>query len=503
MTAVPLSLVDVSAIASPRPHVPAGTFPPKVTASGPVTTEQLGDQIAELSAHLHAAEYRLLEMLREFDTREGWGHPGFRSCAQWLSWRTGIAPGPARERVRVARALGTLPRISAAMRRGQLSWSKVRAITRVATAANEVDLLEFALTGTAAHVERVVRSWRRVDRLEAARDERARHRQRYLELFTDHTGAVRIEGLLDPEVAAVLQRALEAAADALFQREPARDPMDANPSGPGPSGAATTREETTGAEPTGADQPPPGDRPTATQRRADALGFLAERALAAGFAPSTAAGTRADRFQVMVHVDAAELAEDAADGGASLEAHLGADLDVPAGTFRRLACDASTVTLLHGAAGDTLSVGRRTRTVPPAIRRALRHRDRGCRFPGCGNRFADAHHIRHWADGGETRLDNLVLLCRHHHRAVHEGGVRVERLDDGSFRFTAPDARELRDAPPLPALAHDWDALGPDAWTHTRDGLVMTPWTSSSRWNGEPLDLPLAVSAFRNLRGQA
>ncbi|MCA9737898.1 MAG: DUF222 domain-containing protein [Gemmatimonadota bacterium] len=497
MSPAALALVASSELPIPTLDVPAGTSSPAIPPSRALTTEELADRIAEISAHLHAAEYQLLTLLREFDMREGWGHPGFRSCAQWLSWRTGIAPGPARERVRVARALATLPRVADAMRRGQLSWSKVRAITRVATPANEAELLEFALTGTAAHVERVVRGWRRVDRLEAARDERARHRQRYLELSTDHTGAVRIEGLLDPEVAAVLQRALEAAADALFQREPARDSMDANPSGPEASGAKAT-----GGETTEADQPPPDHRPTATQRRADALGFLAERALAAGFARSSGA-TRADRFQVMVHVDAAELAEDAADGGASLETHLGADLDVPAGTFRRLACDASTVTMVHGADGAALTVGRRTRTVPPAIRRALRHRDRGCRFPGCGNRFADAHHIRHWADGGETRLENLVLLCRHHHRAVHEEGVQVERLDDGSFRFTAPDARELRDAPPLPALAPDWDALDPGGWTHTREGLVMTPWTSSSRWNGEPLDLPLAVRAFRGLREEA
>ena len=86
--------------------------------------------------------------------------------------------------------------------------------------------------------------------------------------------------------------------------------------------------------------------------------------------------------------------------------------------------------MTHGSDGSVLDVGRKTRTVPPAIRRALDHRGGGCRFPGCGLRFCDAHHIKHWADGGETRLDQLVLLCRRHHRAVHEEGFRVEMVED-------------------------------------------------------------------------
>ncbi|HJQ64724.1 MAG TPA: DUF222 domain-containing protein, partial [Burkholderiales bacterium] len=138
--------------------------------------ERLGDEIAEIAAHVHAATYRLLERLREFDGRSGWSG-GFTSCAHWLSWRTGIAPGAAREKVRVARALGQMPLLSDAMRQGELSYAKVRAITRVATPANEAELLEFARNGTAAHVERLVRAWRRVDRLEEQESERERHRR--------------------------------------------------------------------------------------------------------------------------------------------------------------------------------------------------------------------------------------------------------------------------------------------------------------------------------------
>jgi hypothetical protein len=124
--------------------------------------DRLGDEIAELSAHLDAATARLLTLIREFDARGGW-NTGFRSCAAWLAWRVGLEPGTARERVRVARALGTLPRLAEALARGELSYAKVRELTRVATPETEARLLQVGRAGTAAHVERIVRGWRRVD----------------------------------------------------------------------------------------------------------------------------------------------------------------------------------------------------------------------------------------------------------------------------------------------------------------------------------------------------
>ena len=126
--------------------------------------DRLGDEIAELSAHLEAATARLLDRIREFDAREGWNN-GFRSCAAWLSWRVGYAPGAAREHVRVARALGTLPLLSQALARGELSYAKVRELTRVATPETEARLLAVGRAGTAEHVERIVSGsaggWRR------------------------------------------------------------------------------------------------------------------------------------------------------------------------------------------------------------------------------------------------------------------------------------------------------------------------------------------------------
>ena len=152
--------------------------------------------------------------------------------------------------------------------------------------------------------------------------------------------------------------------------------------------------------------------------------------------------------------------------------------------------------MTHAPDGSVLNVGRKTRTVPPAIRRALDHRDGGCRFPGCGLRFCDAHHITHWADGGETRLDNLVLLCRHHHRAVHEEGFRVEFVGDG-VRFYWPDGQLFSDASVQPRLPAG-DPVVTLAREHCTLGILVGPDTTTPRWNGEPLDLGWAMYVFRN-----
>src|SRR5256714_4082161 len=167
--------------------------------------DRLGDEIAELSAQLDAATARLLDLIREFDARGGWGNgSGFRSCAHWLTWRVGMDPGAARERVRVARALGTLPRLAEALACGELSYSKVRALTRVATPETEERLLRVGRAGTAEHVERIVRGWRRVDRIVEAREGTRRHRSRTLPGYQDEDGLVGVPGRLEPEAGAAL-----------------------------------------------------------------------------------------------------------------------------------------------------------------------------------------------------------------------------------------------------------------------------------------------------------
>ena len=247
--------------------------------------DRLGDEIAVLSAQIQAATYELLVRLREFDQREGWGHHGAKSCAHWLAWRTSLDPGAAREWVRVARALEHLPVLSEAMRKGEVSYSKARALTRIATPETDAELVELARAGTAAHIERIVRGCRRYGPKEEREKDQRMQDSRYLHFSHDEDGMCILQVRLDPVAGAAVLRAIDAAAEALRQ---------ANRAAPRTS---STRD-------TAADELRPG------QRRADALVLLAESALAGGLDP----GTAGDRYQVVVHVDAAVLADPAEQG---------------------------------------------------------------------------------------------------------------------------------------------------------------------------------------------
>ena len=455
-----ISASPVASVACPvSPHVLARR----------ADTDDLGETIAALAARLHAATYELLVLLREFDERTGWNN-GFLSCAHWLHWRTGIDLGAAREKVRVAKALPALPRISMAMQRGQVSYAKVRALTRVATADNEASLLDLALAGNCAHVERFVRAWRRVDRVQAAHEAETKHLNRQLSTWVDDDGMVVIRGRLTPEVGAVVQRALEAAADHLFREA---------------AGALTSDAM--------------AEELTPAQRRADALALLAESAMAAHFD----GGTAGDRYQVVLHVSTSESGGRAAESGVGRDAPAAAAVaaaasDVFAGalevdhgavyvsveTSQRLACDASLVPMRHDADGAVIDVGRKTRTIPPSIRRALAARDTGCRFPGCTSRRCDAHHVEHWSNGGATHLDNLVRLCRRHHRAVHEGGFAVIRGHNGVLTFRRPDGAPLHVAPAAP-----FDQPERHAATPRVSGKLPT-------WDGTRFDLAWAIDVL-------
>ncbi len=461
-------------------HTPSALVPESPARDAPATdasvpdTHALGERIATLAARLHAITYDLLVLLQQFDARQGW-NTGFLSCAHWLHWRTGIDLGAAREKVRVARALPALPVVSGCMQRGQLSYAKVRALTRVATPGNEQALVDLALAGTAAHVERFVRAWRRVDGA-AAQEAESRHLSRRLSTWVDDDGMVVVRGRLTPEVGAVLQRALEAAADRLFREGQSV-----------PASQAIVEQVTPG------------------QRRADALGLLAETALAAGLD----AGTAGDRYQVVVHVEAVTAGSRSADAvaaggepsyGGSLELDHG-PVYVSAETSRRLACDASVVVMQHGHFpgngcdrgpdhGRVLDVGRKTRTIPPHIRRALAARDATCQFPGCTARRCDAHHVTHWADGGSTSADNLVRLCRRHHRSVHEGGFRVTRTASGEWVFHGPEGRVI---PAAPAM---W---APEALADDADFSDVTP---GPAWDGTPFNLVWAMDVLYEQRAR-
>jgi len=440
-------------------HAPA-IFP---TPERVAALDRLGDEIAELSAHLDAATARLLSMIREFDARGGW-NSGFRSCAAWLSWRVGLDLGAARERVRVARALGTLPLLAEALARGELSYAKVRALTRVATPGTEARLLGVGRAGTAAHVERIVRGWRSVDRRAEARESALRHARRGLRVYQDEDGMVVVRGRLEPEVGALLIQALAAARETLYQRARV-------PDGEAKCGNVSA------------------EMPSLSQKQADALGLLAETALHHGLDP----GAPGERYQVVVHVDAPALADPAQPGQSVLEDGA----RVSPETSRRLACDASRVLMRHDEEGRVVEIGARTRTIPPALRRALHHRDRGCRFPGCGVPFGQGHHIHHWAQGGPTTLSNLALLCRRHHRAVHEEGFQVARGSDGALRFRRPDGHPLPEVP-LPA-AVPGDPVEALRARHDSQGLRLDARTARAGWLGERLDLGWAIDLLHPL----
>lgn len=415
--------------------------------------DRLGDEIAELSAHLEAATARLLDRIREFDAREGW-NTGFRSCAAWLAWRVGLDPGAARERVRVARALATLPRLAEALARGEISYAKVRAVTRVATPETEERLLAVARAGTAEHVERIVRGWRRVDRKAEAHDAAHQHATRALHVYRDEDGTVVVRGRLAPEAGALLLCALDAARATVYRK------------------------------------PAPGDdAPTMDQQQADALALLAEAALHHEIDP----GAPGERYQVVVHVDAAVLADADQPGQSVLEDGA----RVSAETSQRLACDAGRVVMRHDADGRVTEIGARTRTIPPALRRALHHRDRGCRFPGCGVRVGEGHHLRHWARGGPTTLSNLAMLCRRHHRAVHEEGYRVERRTDGALAFRRPNGQLILDVPEPPSVPGDPVAVLRAA--NTAHGVIVGPHTMTPGWLGESLDVGWAIDVLHPL----
>ena len=412
---------------------------------------ELEDEIAELSAHIDAATARLLVAIAEFDQRQGWADAGCVSCAEWLSFRVGITLVTAREKVRVARALVDLPQVTEALARGQVSYSKVRELTRIATPENEAELVELSRAGTAAQVQRIVRTYRRCEQVELELAERQRE-GRYLSMRTDSDGMLVIEGRLPPEVGALLTRAVEAAEQTLRRR--ARDASGAL----GAFGASGASAEARPAE------------STPCQRRADALGLVVEGALAGMGSLEHAA--RSEPCQIVLHVDDAVLSGQQDEGG---RCHVENGPAVTAETARRLSCDAPTVTLVEDSEGQPLDMGRKTRRVSTALLRALRSRDRTCQFPGCERTgHLTPHHITHWAAGGATNKNNIVMLCGACHWRVHEGGFEVRGRAPDALTFFTPAGIELKAQPP-PAPQLPDDPVAALKALHTAEGLENPP----------------------------
>jgi hypothetical protein len=405
---------------------------------------ELVTEICSLAGHINAANHRFLALIAEFDRRKGWSDSATQSCAHWLNWKCGIAMGAAREKVRVARALENLPKVSAAMASGKVSYSKAREITRVADAGNEDYLLAIAEHGTAAHVEKLVRAYRRCQEAEELSRDQRQQQNRRVSFRYDDDGSLILTCHLPAEAGALVLKALDLAVEGLpvYTDVPAGTPKQIVPY---------------------------------SARRADALARVAESFLAHDVLESPGS----ERQQIVVHVAAETLRKRTA-GCCEIE-HGPA---IPAETARRFACDATVITLVEDEDGDPLNVGRKTRAVSAPLRRLLTARDKGCRFPGCCNsRYIDMHHIEHWANGGETKPANLLSLCRFHHRAVHEGGFNVVVLDDGAVRFLRPDGDCL-------------DRVASGCTQPTGDWRQLPVGQFADCWRGERMDLDLAVDGL-------
>ena len=428
--------------------------------------DALADRIATHAAHLDAATHTLLSDLRAFDTAGGWYKHGARSCAEWLSWRVGWSLGTAREHLRVARRLGELPAIDDALRRGAISYCKVRAITRVATSANETTLLGDAELATGAQLERICRKYAAVLRAANEPEESYDRDRRYVRRLDLEDGMVKLEAVLHPEEAATVWAALEAVART--RREGATSTPE---EGGAPTESATTASATTASSTSDA------QRPTAADRRfdrAEALVSIARDVL------------RGDRVQaVPTELVVTVSAETLAGVGADPIAVTQDGTCISAETARRLACDCGIVPVVEGADGTPLSVGRKTRSIPTPIKRAMLQRDTTCRFPGCCNRvFLEGHHIEHWAHGGETSLKNIVGICSLHHRFVHEYGYRVEIDEAGQPRFFDRRGRLVTEVVERP---RPW-VLGMPALVDAHAELDISAETNEPGWDGMPVN---------------
>ncbi|MDO8270471.1 MAG: DUF222 domain-containing protein [Gammaproteobacteria bacterium] len=431
----------------------------------PADNAALSDEITRLAGHINAAQHRFLTLLAALIERDAWEGFGIKSPAHWLNYHCGIDLGAAREKVRVAKSLQQLPAIDDAFRSGTISYSKVRAMTRSATPENEQMLLQVALHGTAQHVEQLVRKYRRAESLTDDRRAESQYEARELTCYFDDDGMLVLRGRMPPEDGAVFMKAVEAM---LVAQNPPVAQDDA-----------------------------PANLPEKTfpRKRVDALLALAEQAMSTmeeGLQPLSSA----DKYQVVVHIEHGNQQLCSIESGAH-------HLPLSPATARRLCCDASLVPMLEDASGNVLNVGRKTRAIPPSIRRALQIRDRGCRFPGCCEaRYVDAHHVQHWCDGGETRLDNLVLLCRHHHRLLHQEGYEIVKHGEQQFEFLTPAGGAMPTAL-TPQFAEGEDVASESLAIereHDGAGLEIDSRTAVTRWEGEKMDYDLAVGAM--LRGR-
>lgn len=465
-----------------------GTVPAEGAAPAAGGETPLADVEAELctlAGRIAAATSRFLALLADFDAREGWAGAGVRSCAHWLSWRCGLDLRTAREHVRVARALRGLPRTAEAFAAGRISYSKARAIARVGTPGSDADLVHAALHAPAAHLERLTRGLAVAGAapkgVEPAlptpfadpSDEPERARLRIHHRWAED-GTLLVWGRLSAEDGALLLAAATRADAQVRRTAPRSTPAD-GPAGP---------EET----------PPPSAPDTLVTRPPHDLA-AALVAMAGTTLTNVDAPVHAPAADVVVHVPAGALAGGELSGDTNVAAGpsslQGARLDdgpgLPRQVLDRLVCDARIQLSVDGPDGRALDLGRRTRRPTTRQLAVLWRRDHGCVVPGCGRlRFLHAHHVVPWARGGPTSVNNLVLLCGDHHRALHGGKLAVEALGRQHFRVLDRHGSEIPTAPPTSGEAAALAAEHAD----------VTAETIEPDWDGSPLDLPWATVGY-------
>lgn len=412
-------------------------------------TERLEEELRTAAGQVNAVTCRFLLFVAEYDARKGWESWEVASCAHWIMWRCGVAPSTAREQVRVARRLVELPVVREAFARGELSYSKVRAVVRMATERSEAELVAMARSCTAAHLVRVAAQYVRLEKAEEARrakGEGGLGEERFSLGWTMvEDGSFEVRVRLRPEDFEGFRHELAART------------------------ASAKRAEGEPGQGLG-------------ERRADA--FVALVADAAASANEGEAGGA----EVVVHVDAATL--DGEEGAPPAELEEGPS--IPVGVVERLIC--MGVVRLRGvdAEGRPVDLGFRRRTVNASLRRALRRRDRTCRFPGCERTaHLHGHHVEHWPHG-PTDLANLAALCHHHHRRVHEGGYGLTVEADGTLRFTKPDGAHIPNVAPSTTIEPETvdRALA-------ESGVSIEPATSDTHWGaGETMDYDHALTGI-------
>ncbi|MDP9069662.1 MAG: HNH endonuclease [Actinomycetota bacterium] len=393
------------------------------------------DEIMSLSSAIAAAQARILELMTTHGDRlaEG-GDP-----AAWLACAGGMKLPAARRHLRLAEKLAELPKIKESFAAGEISFDKTETIAQVANAETEDHLLIWAQNGTCSQLGSITAGFRRAKVY--AQGAAAAQRDRDLTYHYTEDGVFRLRAQMPAEQGALVEQAIEAAEKLLWQEE-----------------------EVFSGELDGAEQQQQArqlaDRHGA--RRADSLVALAETFLSHGLTDAPVAS----RYQVMVHVDQAALKGDE-QGTSEIEDRVGISAD----TARRISCDCTIMGLLEGD-GIPLKLGRSRRTISPALRKALKARDRHCVFPGCTNaRALDGHHVRHWIDDGLTEPENVTLLCRRHHRLLHEG--RYTMTFDGKLAsFFRPDGSEVERVPKYPGYSEveiaEWCAVAStdiDTWS--------------------------------------